>query len=240
MSWSYFIYMIQTKTYTQGTGHKYPSLYIVIGYSQLILKRTNNIQNAVHIFRLYTFCCSFYEHGLTDMKSQTRKYIYIFQYFYISIFGNMCIWDVFMLRPPGKYISGVWGIGTLRTNFTEILKMQLKMSSAKWWQFSVCLNVLNKIQICPYCGLDRPVLESCHTGQHSSCIKYCIPVVVFTIALVDGAHHKKPSWWRPPQKTLQPLPPRVIEETWTKNNTYVMIILYLHDTNKNIYTRHWT
>ena len=48
--------------------------------------------------------------------------------------------------------SGILLIWTVETNFSEILseiptlsfkKMHLKMSSAKWWQFCLGLNVLN-------------------------------------------------------------------------------------------------
>ena len=57
--------------------------------------------------------------------------------------------------------AGIWLMGSLGTNFSEILikihtfsfkKMHLKMSSAKWRLFYLCLNVLSGVAMYLHCA----------------------------------------------------------------------------------------
>ena len=83
--------------------------------------------------------------------------------------------------PPGRSQAIIWinagllSIGTLRTDFSEILskiytftfkKMPLKMLSVKWQPFCLCLNVLKEIQSCCLQNVSHFVLASrCSTSD---------------------------------------------------------------------------
>ena len=80
--------------------------------------------------------------------------------------------------------AGILLIGTLGTNFSEILgeihtfsfkKMHLKMSSGRWWPFCLSLNVLSRwVLMRSYaikCHDDQwwvalPIILSCHDPHH--------------------------------------------------------------------------
>ena len=70
--------------------------------------------------------------------------------------------------------AGILLIWPLGSNFNEILikiltfsfkKMHLKMSSAKWWPFCLCLNVLSLSPVCFFWQWIR---------QYIPCLVYCI------------------------------------------------------------------
>ena len=77
--------------------------------------------------------------------------------------------------------AGIWSMGPLGTNFSEILieihtfsfqKMHLKMSSAKWRLFCLCLNVLTQWNL----KLHTCKMNTFNILKWISCLKLCAAV----------------------------------------------------------------
>ena len=92
-------------------------------------------------------------------------------------FGNVTTIGSDNGLSPGWHQTIIWTncgillIGTLGTNFSEILieiqtfsfkKMRLKVSSAKWWPFCLCLNVLMALQAWQLMLLPSIAMSVCH------------------------------------------------------------------------------